>query len=242
MIFRGLIKALAWVIRQVVTVPQVRYSNWFYHFEGLFNYYPREEILKLALRFVKMSQLYGDYLEFGVFEGQTFQAAYHLAQRNGLNDMLFYAFDSFEGLPEPQGQELWARAQFKKGDYSCSQERFLAKLAGTGADSARVVVVPGWFDQVLVESTRKQLKLRKAAVVWVDCDLYESTVPVLEFIRPYLQDGTILIFDDWFCFKGRPDRGEQLAVAQWLMRNPQVKLAEFHKFGWHGNSFVVSLA
>jgi O-methyltransferase len=50
-------------------------------------------------------------------------------------------------------------------------------------------------------------------VIWVDCDLYESTVPVLDFITEYIQDGTVIIFDDWYSFRADPDRGEQKALA-----------------------------
>jgi hypothetical protein len=86
------------------------------------------------------------------------------------------------------------------------------------------------------------LPLRKAALVWIDCDFYESTVPVLEFITDYVQDGTLLIFDDWFCFRGDPERGEQRAFAEWLARNPWIRAGELLRFGWHGSSFILRCA
>ncbi|MCG2718374.1 MAG: methyltransferase, partial [Nanoarchaeota archaeon] len=70
------------------------------------------------------------------------------------------------------------------------------------------------------------------------CDLYESTVLVLDFITEYIQDGTIIIFDDWFSFRGNPNRGEQKAFKEWLKKNPSIKTTEFYRFGWHGNSFI----
>ena len=40
----------------------------------------------------------------------------------------------------------------------------------------------------------------------VDCDLYQSTVPVLAFLADLLQDGTVVLFDDWYCFREADDQ------------------------------------
>jgi hypothetical protein len=103
-----------------------------------------------------------------------------------------------------------------------------------------VKAVKGWYDKVLNEETKKKLPLKKAAVVMVDCDLYESTVPVLNFITDYLQEGTVIVFDDWFCYRADPDRGEQKAFREWLKRNPSIKVTEYNRFGVEGNSFIVT--
>jgi len=64
-------------------------------------------------------------------------------------------------------------------------------------------------------------------------------VPVLDFITDYLVDGTILIFDDWFVFRGNPNYGERKAFNQWLKKNPEIKITEFQKYSTVGNSFIV---
>ena len=48
----------------------------------------------------------------------------------------------------------------------------------------------------------------KAAVVYIDCDLYESTRPVLRFMSHFLQNGTIVCFDDYFNYKGPATRAK----------------------------------
>jgi len=63
----------------------------------------------------------------------------------------------------------------------------------------------------------------------------------MNFVTVYLQDGTVLIFDDWFCFRGNPNKGEQKAFREWLERHHSIKVTQFHKFGWGGNSFIVSI-
>src|SRR2546423_1376775 len=85
--------------------PAFRYSSHFMALRNLFSYTPREWMLKTALDFAAYSRLEGDYLEFGVFRGDHFSAAFHLAQTAGLPAMRFYAFDSFAGLPAIAGHD-----------------------------------------------------------------------------------------------------------------------------------------
>lgn len=61
----------------------------------------RRDFIRLAFSgLLAKSQSGGDYLEFGVYRGRALMAAYFAAQRASLTDMRFYAFDSFEGLPD----------------------------------------------------------------------------------------------------------------------------------------------
>ncbi len=199
----------------------------------------RTDFLKKVMNFVHQCKIAvggGDYLEFGVFKGSTFTEAYRIAKAKKLNNMRFFAFDSFEGLPEDSEKES---GQFVKGEYSASLDQFKANLRKAGVDSKDVQAVRGWFKDTLNMETKKRLGLKSAAIVWVDSDLYESAVSVLDFITDLVVDGTILIFDDWFFFKGNPNKGEQRAFREWLAKNPQITVSEFHKYFWHGNSFIV---
>jgi hypothetical protein len=44
----------------------------------------------------------GDYYEFGIFRGYAFLSAQNTCKELGMNDVNFYGFDSFEGLPPLQ--------------------------------------------------------------------------------------------------------------------------------------------
>jgi len=208
-------------------------------FIALFDYTCTEEIFKEVMRFIAFSKLEGDYLEFGVCEGKSFIAAFRFAQMSRLKLMKFYAFDSFQGLPEITGVDVDRFRQFSEGEYSCSVDEFKKNISKNGVDLNKVKIIPGWYDEVLNEETKKKLPIKKAAVIMIDCDLYKSTVPVLNFITDYVQDGTIILFDDWFCFRGDPNRGEQKAFREWLKKNPSIKAIEYHKYCSHGNSFII---
>ena len=192
--------------------------------------FSREIALEQAMEYVKTCKIAGDYLEFGVYQGRTFSAACFLARERRL-DMQLWAFDSFEGLPSDEGE-------FAKGAYKYGREDFLRNVKKCVSDLSDVHTVPGWFSESLKPGNPALNGLAKIAVAWIDCDLYESTVPVLEFLTTRIQDGTLLFFDDWFNFKGRPDFGEQKACNEWLAKNPGIKLMPYSRFGWHGQSFI----
>ncbi len=168
-------------------------------------------------------------------------AADKFTEKANLSDMGFFAFDSFDGLPVVSGLDANASKQFAKGESSCDLETFKNIIQKNGVSLDRVSITKGWFDKTLNQETKHALNISKAAIVWIDCDFYESTVPCLDFMTEYIQDGTIVIFDDWFCFNGNPEFGQQRAFREWLQRNPEILASQFYKYGWTGNSFILNL-
>ena len=199
----------------------------------------RMTMLDLAARFVHVSKVSGAYVEFGVFRGFTFSSAYKSFQRHNSPISHMWAFDSFEGMPAPRGVDDGAGSFQKAGQFSCSEEDFVGQLDGYRVPRSSYTVVPGWFNETLTPDLAKQIG--PAAVVWVDCDLYESTVPVLEFVRPLIQDGTLIVFDDYYCFAGRADLGERRALEEFLAANPDLALIDYAKYGSTGQAFIVNL-
>jgi hypothetical protein len=186
------------------------------------------------------AQVPGDYLEFGVYKGSTFAHAYKL-MGNLFPHMRFVACDSFEGLPAPRGIDAAGgyTSHFHERQFACSKDEFLENQRRQGVDLARVITIEGWFEQTLTDSVRSAHRLDRLAFAWIDCDLYESTVPVLKFITPMLSVGAVVLFDDWRCYRNLPEFGQQRAVREWLEANPSIQLAELMPFGWNGQVFTV---
>lgn len=191
----------------------------------------------------------GDYLEFGVWTGRSFADAYHEIPKAFAYGKLwnlvkeprpcrFFAFDSFEGLPEIKGAD--ADGPFKKGEYCCGQEKFLNQLKSKGVNLDDVICVPGWYDKSLTDEVKTRHNLKKARIIHVDCDLYESTRDVLNFCTSLIQEGTVLMFDDWFNYNGNPQLGEQRAFYEWLQKNPEFQAVEFMKEPPFRNSFIIT--
>ncbi len=223
--------------------------------------YQTGSILSKASRFVACEMIDGDYFEFGVYQGKTLIEAHKLlkhhfksrialdiggenekegrAQRQDLwTHMRFVAFDSFEGLPGLTEDDT-KTLDFTKGQYACSLEDFKRRIAKGGVPREKVVAVKGFFSETCVEETHKKLQLRKAAIIWMDADLYSSTRDILAFIAPLLQDGTILVFDDWFSYKGSPFDGVQRAFREWEkgMEDTFV-FNEYQRDSWKRMSFI----
>lgn len=201
----------------------------------------KERMLNDAIAFAQFNKVRGDYLEFGTFEGNAFLMAYHLGQSYRLKDMHFYAFDSFEGLPEVKGIDVLSDSEpyYKKGELSCSLDRFRKIIRRHGVDMSKTHIVPGFFEKTLNEKTKESLPLRSAAVVLIDCDLYASTRTVLDFLTDYLVNGSVILFDDWFNYRGDPRLGEHRAFREWLEQHPELQASQYRPFAWHGNSFII---
>jgi hypothetical protein len=194
-------------------------------------------MLSQAFVITTLNKVNGDYFEFGLFQGSTFLAAWRMKRLHGAPpDMHFWGFDSFEGLPEvkPREGEVW-----RTGQFACSEDAFRSIVAGQGMRPEEYTLVPGFFDHSLNEQQHQRMGGRKAAIVYIDCDLYESTVPVLAFVERYLQTGTVVCFDDFYFYRGAPDQGEQRALAEFLDRNPHIKFNRYLTYGLAGQSFLV---
>jgi len=105
---------------------------------------------------------------------------------------------------------------------------------------SRIATIKGWFNSSLSPGGHACGSVSKVAAAWIDCDLYESTVPVLDFLTDRLSVGSVLQFDDWRCYRNLPDFGHQRACREWLLANPQITLNKFVDFGFHGQAFIVS--
>jgi O-methyltransferase len=183
----------------------------------------RDLFLAIAVYHYQNQPVDGYYLEFGCHGARTMRLAWDTF--HPLFDRTYVAFDSFRGLPPLAPHDrmpVWS-----EGGLATSAEEFRGVLRDHGMPEGRLVVVEGFFAETLTPATAARLLPTKAAVVYVDCDLYESTVPVLEFARPFLGRGTVVVFDDWFCFHGDPALGERRAFAEFRARHPGVVFEEF---------------
>lgn len=199
----------------------------------------REHMADLAARFVKNNHIQGSYLEFGVWRGSTFAQFYHAINRRRLR-MDMYAFDSFEGLPEPVGVDaLPGYEPLRAGQFGCTVDQFEREMRSRRVPESAYTLVPGFYDQTLSQELAEKHGITSAALVWIDCVLYESARPVLEFLGPLLQDGTLLMFNDYYRFKGHPDLGERKAFAEFLRAWPTLRVTDYARFSSVGQAFIV---
>jgi hypothetical protein len=72
-------------------------------------------------------------------------------------------------------------------------------------------------------------------------DLYGPTKSALFWVSGIIQQGTFLIFDEFFAFGGDQKKGEARALKEFLEVYTQFSVREFANYGSGGKIFVVDL-
>ena len=208
-----------------------------------------EAILR-AVEYVKYSGICGDLFEFGVLAGWTA----HMFAETCLDLRYlcdFYLFDSFEGLPPIEGDTDQGAYEIQRGTWNENmdmrgafeetigmpiEENVLRGLS-TVVSRERVHLIKGFFAETL-----KRPMAGKASIVHLDCDLYSSTAEVLRFLseQDILQDGCLLMFDDWNCNRANPNYGQRRALAEFLKAHEgQYDVSPFFSYGFNCQAFIL---
>ncbi|MDD2448195.1 MAG: macrocin O-methyltransferase [Sulfurimonas sp.] len=207
---------------------EIRYKERYRFFQNAFDY--------LSANFI-----IGNYFEFGVHKARTFRIALSEAKKKDIDSMNFYAFDSFEGLPEASSLDKFPN--WEKGMLKTSLEFFDKLTQEHNLYNDKIHKIKGFYNKSLTKelSNKMLLTKEKASIIYIDCDFYESAKDVLEFIVPFIQDGTILCFDDWNVYKGHPYKGEKRAFGEFKTKyNDMFYFEDFLTIGWMGKSFILN--
>lgn len=159
---------------------------------------------ELLRRVIKDHQPEGWAAEFGVYSGFSLGI---IAQH-----MPVIGFDSFKGLPEDWREGFGAGAFTRQGE--------LKKGIPLDVTGPNRMVIPGWF-----EDTVPDFPFPSLGLVHVDCDLYSSTVTVLDAVRPFLMFGSLIIFDEFHGYDGWENH-EYKAWMEFLDQNPDLLFEE----------------
>jgi hypothetical protein len=200
-----------------------------------------EEMADLAARFLQTNEMGGSYLEFGVYRGAGFAHFHHAFRRYRLNVPMF-GFDSFQGLPTAHGADAdTGFRRYAEGYFACSEAEVRSELERRRVPATAYTLVGGFYQHSLRPTLYERPGLSPSAVVMIDCFYYESTRLALRFITPTLLNGTVLMCNSYFRFKGHPDYGERGALNEWVRQHPVVALTEYAKFGTTGLACLVHL-
>ena len=178
----------------------------------------------------------GDYAEFGCYGGTSMWLAWQEITANPL-DRHMWAFDSFAGLPET-GDPRDEHPAWIPSTMSMNVDDFHAVLASRGVPRDAYTTVGGFFAESL-PPLGPDGPPRDIALAYVDCDLYSSTVSVLEFLEPRLKHGMILAFDDYYCWTDTDVSGERAALDEFAADHPEWNFHRYMSIDWAGVAFVV---
>ena len=144
-------------------------------------FYNRLDLFKFALNISEINNYFSDdlILEFGVYKGKSTRMISSLINRK------LHAFDSFFGLPEDWENE-------PAGSYSNEGE--IPQLP------KNVIVHKGLFSDTL--PIFKEKYNQKVRFLHIDCDLYTSTSDIFKYMGSRFQQGTVIVFDEYFGYPG----------------------------------------
>ncbi len=126
-----------------------------------------------------------DLFEFGVREGSTISKWMEV---NSNPASRFFGFDSFEGLPE----------SWRGGVGETPAGSFATGGAVPRLDDERVHFVAGLFQETLSAFlTQDYRPTGNRRVLHCDADLYSSTLFVLATMHPWLDPGSVIVFDEF---------------------------------------------
>ena len=150
----------------------------------------------------KVKRTKGDIIEFGVWNGNNLLTIKKMADFLKLKKKI-YGYDHFNGMPS------------NSRDYK--RNSFIGELA-----------LVKYFIQffklkniILIKDDIKNLvnhkhKFKKLSLVYIDCDLYDTTKNILNILAPKLQKGGLIVFDEGN--KGKAS-GETKALREFYTKN-----------------------
>lgn len=158
--------------QQTFTPPQALYNKAIYH----------EAVCELLGFDIQL-----DYLEFGVYRGETLD---RWSKLNINPDSLFYGFDSFEGIPEQ-----WRSRPQGYFDLGGRIPHF---------EDRRINCVKGWFNKTLPYFFQSTGIPRKdsTVLVHIDADLYSSALFCLTMLHHHIPNYYVM-FDEFGAGEGR---------------------------------------
>lgn len=194
--------------------------------------------LDIAILQSVYNNCFGDYLEFGVNKGNSFVRSYktyekyikYYNKKFKTNFQLpsFYAFDLFEeGVPNEQLEESKHVPYHWKNDlWQYPVKQFIKNCEEKKLNMSNINIEKGLFEKTLKNFNKSIIQ---ASVIFFDCDFKKPTLEALNFSKKFIKEGSILVFDDYFRFRGCKELGPHGAFIEFLNQNENE--IEFRDFG-----------
>ena len=179
----------------------------------------------------------GDYAEFGVYNGTSLIAANRAYRAANISGYRLIGFDSFQGLPAEA--EAMDGGVWKAGQFRCSRESAVARLATAGVLDQNYHLVEGWYRDTLTPD-RRSIFLRPVSIVLIDCDTYDSARLALDFVHPCLSRISVIMLDDWRLNDlDLKYMGERRAYEEFLELHPEFKSQRIRSYNRKSNAFTL---
>jgi O-methyltransferase len=145
----------------------------------------------------------GDFVEMGVYKGGTTAIINRiLSEQNSAKH--FFAYDTFEGMPETDSLKDFHREKDFADVNLASVKEYISRYSPV----SRLSLVPGILPKSALETLPQRI-----AFVHIDLDIFEAISKSLALVYPRVSSGGVILFDDY----GAPTcYGARLAVDKFF--------------------------
>ena len=195
--------------------------------------------LKKVCYLSAIENISGDYLEFGVFTGSSFTHAMRCfnAMEHYNPTILktcFHGFDSFEGFGSLSENEK--HLFYTDQNFTTDYNKVVAR-ANSARKKLSFTLHKGFFSETLREGP-ESLGIKKSRIIFIDSDTYSSASDALNFSISTMQQGTYLIFDDFYSYRGSWNQGVAKAFRE-LAKSQKIKTRKVFNYGMGGVVYVI---
>ena len=183
----------------------------------------------------------GDYLEFGVFTGSSFCHSIRCCKKllhinSKLTSTKFYGFDSFSGFGDLSKDDQ--HPFYKDENFETNIKDVEKRISKTIGKNFSYKLIPGYYD-ISLKKGAGYFGIKYARIVFIDCDTYASANDALLFCSPIIQNGTFIILDDFFSYKGSIHHGVAKAFTEFITLN-NLEVRKVFTYGMGGVVYVIS--
>lgn len=220
---------------------------------GAINRNDRIGALHRAWGHVFSNHLRGDYFEFGVYSGDSFTESYRQYQcfarwlnsqsvseevwRRGVAKEFidftprFFGLDTFSGMPENEEGSV----TFGAGTFQADFGLVKTKCAKVFPETDGYMLYQGLFKDTGADLLREATN--KAAIINIDCDIYESAKDALQICSSLLQVGTVILLDDFNAFSADNRKGERRAFRE-FQEISKFKFEKWFPYHYSGQAYL----
>lgn len=161
--------------------------------------------LARAVRYVIETNIPGDLVECGVFQGGSILVMIRQLLLMNVTNRNIYLYDTFEGMTKPTEADVYytgekaldAWEHLQNNWVKCGLEEVKARIYATGYPQDLIHFIQGPVEQTIPQTTPDSIALLR-----LDTDFYESTKHELTHLWPLVNQRGIMIIDDYGAFTG----------------------------------------
>ena len=197
-------------------------------------------VLKKVHYLSAIENMEGDYLEFGVFTGSSFchsmRCCTKLVKLNPkIQNTRFFGFDSFSGFGTLKEDDK--HPFYTDGNFETSLQQVNRRVRRV-ARGMTYCLIPGFFSDSL-QPGPSHYGIKKSRIIFIDSDTYSSASEAFTFSIPTVQEGTFIVLDDFYSYKGSNVRGVARAFGEFLQKGG-FKSRHVFTYGMGGAVYVIS--